>query len=45
MLARPLQSLRYPGGGQRRHMTGIAERVEGGYVLSGLGNIIASEAG
>ena len=41
MLASPLQSLRYPGGGQRRHMTGIAEPVEGSYVLSGLGNIIA----
>jgi hypothetical protein len=41
MLASPLQSLRYPGGGQPANMTGIAERVEGGYVLSGLGNIIA----
>jgi hypothetical protein len=41
MLASPLQSLRHPGGGQRRHMTGIAEPVEGSYVLSGHGNIIA----
>jgi hypothetical protein len=30
MLTSPLQSLRYPRGEQRRLMTGIAERVEGG---------------
>ena len=41
MLTGPLQSLRYPGGGQRRLITGIAERVEGGRAPSGLVNIVA----
>jgi hypothetical protein len=41
MLTSPLQSLRYPGGEQRRLMAGIAEHVEGGRASSGLGNIAA----
>jgi hypothetical protein len=45
MLTSPLQSLCYTGGGQRRLMTGIAERVEGGHAPSGLGSIVASQAG